>query len=85
MKRSKERWTAHVTLGDLYGGGRGEAKEEKLNEMTKMLQDGLGLEALKMQEDVLVVNPSNFTAKVKGIAMGGPVPPQVELNWDHLF
>ena len=83
VKRSKERWTAHVTLGDLYGGGRGEAKEEKLNELTKMLQDGLGLEALKMQEDV--VNPLNFTAKVKGIAMGGPVPPQVELNWDHWF
>ena len=83
VKRSKERWTAHVTLGDLYGGGRGEAKQEQLNELAKMLQDGIGLEVLEGKEGMM--HPSDFTAKVKGIAMGGPVPPQVILDWDYFF
>ena len=83
VKRSKERWTAHVTLGDLYGGGRGEVKQEKLNELAKTLREGIGLEVLEEKEDMM--HPSNFTAKVKGIAMGGPVPPQIDLNWDYFF
>ena len=83
VKRSKERWTAHVTLGDLHGGGRGEAKQEKLDELAKLLQDGLGLDAIEEKEDMM--HSSNFTAKVKGIAMGGPVPSQVDLNWDYFF
>ena len=77
VKCSKERWTAHVTLGDLYGGGRGEAKQEQLNELAKMLQDGIGLEVLEGKEDLM--HPSDFTAKVKGIAMGGPV---CHLRWN---
>lgn len=83
VNRSKEMWTAHATLGDLHGGGRGEAKQEKLEELAKMLQDGLGLDVIQEKEDMM--HSSNFTAKVKGIAMGGPVPSQVDLNWDHFF
>ena len=25
------------------------------------------------------------TVQVRGVAMGGPVPPQVELNWDFFY
>ena len=78
VERSKERWTAHVMLGDLYGGGRGEAKQEQLNELTKMLQDGIGLEVFEGEKGD-VMHPSDFTAKVKGIAMGGPV---CHLRWN---
>ena len=83
VNRSKDRWTAHVTLGDLYGGGRGEVKQESLIELAKTLKDGAGLEVF--QEKDAMMRPSDFTAKVRGIAMGGPVPPQVELNWNHFF
>jgi len=83
VQRSKKRWTVHVTLGDLHGGGRGDAKKETLKELGKMLEVGIGLEALGEQDES--TNPPSFTAKVWGVAMGGPVPPQVELKWDHFF
>ena len=76
VQRGKEKWTAHVTLGDLRGGGRSGAKKEILKELAKLLEDGLGFEESCDNID---------TVQVRGVAMGGPVPPQVDLNWDFSF
>jgi len=80
VRRSQERWTAHVTLGDLRGGGRGEGKKARLQELDHVLKDGMGLDCLGEGGE-----KEEMMAKVKGVAMGGPVPQQVELNWDHHF
>jgi len=47
-----------------------------LKELAKLLEDGLGLEDSGNNIDAV---------QVRGVATGGPVPPQVELNWDFSF
>ena len=58
----------------LRPGGRGGEKKENLKELAKLLEVGLGLEE---SGDHYI-----DTVQVRGVAMGGPVPPQEELNWD---
>jgi len=95
VQRSKEKWTAHVTIGDLHGGI---SKKADLKELSALLSDGLGMTALKVtdpevsgKEDQVEAEespapaPSSFTARVRGVTMGGPVPKQVELDWDYYF
>ena len=94
VQRSKEKWTAHVTIGDLFGGV---SKKADLKELAALLSDGLGMTALKVtdpeataEEEQVEAEESpaplpSFTARVRGVTMGGPVPEQVELDWDYYF
>lgn len=82
-QRSKERWTPHITMGNLYGGRKADLKT-----LAAMLQD-FPLHDHVPEEEAPTSTESSQGAKVDGlllhatkIAMGGPVPTQVELDWD---
>lgn len=63
-------WIPHITLGNLYGGTKDDKRA--VGEMLEhySLENGAPDEA------------SNDAIGVKCITMGGPVPQQVELDWD---
>ena len=71
---SKEKWTAHITLGNIFGGGR---KREVTKFMTEILQD------IRIPDKDTAGEGAR--THVHGISMGGPVPEQVELPWDFTF
>jgi hypothetical protein len=67
---SKDKWIAHVTLGNLRGGTEYERKN-------------LDHSVLKPLYDAAMLSQQPHSqAKTVGIAMGGPIPEQVELDWN---
>jgi 2'-5' RNA ligase len=81
-KRGKREWTPHITLGNLYGD-----KKADLGAVRKMLQD-FPLHYHAVESD----NPASEHLEVDvkrietiRISMGGPVPEQVELDWNFLW
>ena len=97
---SKDKWTAHITLGNIVGGGtKGEVRkafDEVLRQVAQdlaVLQDGNGdhnneseqLETKNRPTGVSSVQNCLFKARTRGIAMGGPVPDQAELDWDFRY
>ena len=69
-KHSKEIWTPHITLANLRGGNRREKKE--LQQLLTDFSNRLHEE----KRDLLVAT---------GIGLGGPLPAQVELNWNFEY
>jgi 2'-5' RNA ligase len=71
---SKDKWISHITLGNLYGGTK-----EQLRSLDPLLQE-------VFQSKLPVDNDGSsndcLAAFTSGIAMGGPVPEQLELDWD---
>lgn len=65
---SKDRWTPHVTLANLFGGSRVDAKD-----LDSLLQEMTARKCGK--------KPFMLEAKGLYIAMGGPIPEQVPLDW----
>ena len=77
-KLGKDHWTAHVTLATIMTRGRRSRRSKTqlkiLNEILKDLSD---------QEEATIICESSLTAS--GIAMGGPTPEQVALDWNFRF
>jgi 2'-5' RNA ligase len=67
-KRSKDRWTAHITLANLQGGSKSDLKQ---------------LAAFLRESGSMAVDEGE--CHVKCLSMGGPMPQQVELDWDFAF
>ena len=65
-------WVAHVTLGNITGGSRDDVKRLKS-----------WLEDYDYQQSDMLQLVSEIS--VGGLEFGGPLPPQMELNWDYLF
>jgi 2'-5' RNA ligase len=101
---SKDKWTAHITLGNIFGGG---SKGEVRNVFTKLLDD-ISDELIHDQQShvdqahsVPVSSGDGaketgsrkrgktkvvlFKGSTQGIAMGGPVPEQVKLDWNFTY
>jgi len=68
---SKDNWTPHVTLANVYGGN-----EESKRMLRELLQDISQRETASADSDFLM------EASGRTIEMGGPVPEQVELDWN---
>eukprot|EP00984_Skeletonema_dohrnii_P002298 scaffold798_cov142-Skeletonema_dohrnii-CCMP3373.AAC.3 len=71
-KDSSSLWVAHVTLGNLSGGSRDDVK--RLNSW---------LEDYKYQESVILQLSNEI--KVNGLALGGPLPSHVDVDWEYPF
>ena len=95
---SKDKWTAHITLGNIFGGGSKGQVRKAFDEILEQIKEELG------QEQRGVCTPRNegndqkntdanelptdgflFKARTHGIAMGGPVPEQAALDWEFTF
>ena len=79
-KRSKGKWISHITLGNLYGGTKAQAKS-----LDSLLEDVFQSTLPSSDNDHRSNNNGCFLAWTSGIAMGGPVPKQVELDWDFQY
>jgi 2'-5' RNA ligase len=81
-KRGMGEWTPHITLGNLYGG-----KKADLGAVQKMLQDfplnGHSRESDNPALEHLEVDVERIEATQ--ISMGGPIPEQVELDWNFFW
>lgn len=95
---SKDKWTAHITLGNIIGGGKSVGKKEikkVLGEISgeysaKASDESNAVAAEKINSKIPRVTSATsnaflFRAKTRGISMGGPVPQQVKLNWDFMY
>ena len=71
-KNSSPLWVAHVTLGNLSGGSRDDVK--RLNSW---------LEDYKYQESAMLQLSNEI--KVNGLALGGPLPSHVDVDWEYPF
>ncbi len=71
-KENSPSWVAHVTLGNLSGGSR-----EDVKRLYSWLQDYdyQGNDMLQLANDI----------NVNGLALGGPIPSHVDLDWDYPF
>ncbi|KAG7341991.1 hypothetical protein IV203_007083 [Nitzschia inconspicua] len=85
-KLSRKKWTAHVTLGNLY-----HVKKRNLTGLNVML-DGIFQEASKNYRNsgIHERNPAasldgSWTALTRGIGLGGPIPKQVDLEWNFVL
>mmetsp|Transcript_30584 Transcript_30584/g.52349 ORF Transcript_30584/g.52349 Transcript_30584/m.52349 type:complete len:81 (+) Transcript_30584:193-435(+) len=72
IKITSPLWVAHVTLGNLSGGSRDDVK--RLNSW---------LEDYKYQESAMLQLSNDI--KVNGLALGGPVPSHVDVDWEYSF
>jgi len=70
-KRSKPKWTAHITLANLQGGNR---------EQTKAL--GEYLKEFSTREFGTTDEVQRWPVAVHNMSMGGPMPTQVDLDWE---
>lgn len=71
-QNNSQSWVAHVTLGNLDGGNGADVKS-----LTSWLKDYKYQEGdtLQLENDI----------KVNGLALGGPIPSHVNVNWDFPF
>jgi 2'-5' RNA ligase len=67
-------WIPHITLGNLYGG-----KKHDKNALRTMLQD---YRLNNTSEGEVPAADGDCEIRVKCITMGGPVPQQVDLDWN---
>ena len=97
---SKDKWTAHITLGNIVGGGtKGEIRQvfngilRQVSEDLALLQDDNWdnsnereqLEMRNRQTASTLDNNCLFKARTRGITIGGPIPDQAELDWDFRY
>ena len=77
-KRSKGEWMPHITLGNLYGG-----KKADLDALQTMLQE-FPLNGHVESDTPEAEHPECLVERIVAtrISMGGPVPGQVELDWN---
>jgi hypothetical protein len=76
VRSDKNEWIPHVTLANVYGGGK--AEHQQLDHLlTELSLLNLGSTA-KATDSTIVVNAS-------GISMGGPIPIQEKLDWNFNF
>lgn len=71
-KENSPSWVAHVTLGNLSGGSR-----EDVDRLKSWLED-YKYQGIDMAQLVNEIN-------VNGLALGGPIPSHVDLDWDYPF
>ena len=90
----REKWVAHVTLGNIYGGKK-QTNPAVLNPILNDIFHGNGGDNHDGSGEGKSSSSSNGdgTSKTKdgtwraycqGIAMGGPIPQQVELDWNFM-
>lgn len=92
-KFSKDKWVSHITLGNLFGGG---SKSQVKQTVNPLLQEILlnskfpsssETQVSDVDGEVVLEKPisekGKMIAETTGISMGGPIPEQVELNWDY--
>jgi hypothetical protein len=95
----REKWVAHITLGNIYGG----KKQTNPNILNPILNDifrgngrddddgGGGDSKLPSSlsheggDGKFKTNDGTWRAYCQGIAMGGPMPQQVELDWNFVY
>jgi len=70
-KSSLPSWVAHVTLGNLSGGNTDDVKR-----LNSWLEDYNKYQASEMIHELNAIN-------VKGLALGGPVPSHVDVDWEY--
>ena len=91
-KFSNPGWVAHVTLGNVYGGTKSDMKSLDHN----LLDDVFCQVSTKQHLENTTTGPSSrrdgvnkdhthFQAYARSISMGGPLPEQVELDWEFHF
>ena len=75
---SKERWTPHVTLANIYGGSKTDLGrlKELLKEVTQQQTSQSGLKETGSDQGSIMLE-----AQATCVGIGGPVPQQVELDW----
>jgi 2'-5' RNA ligase len=91
----KERWTAHITLGNVVGGA---SKGQVRQAFTEILQEVLADDFHSDERENLAEKEGGshgtttlctkfhlFKVATFGISMGGPVPKQVQLDWNFTF
>ena len=72
-KRGKTKWTAHVTVANLKG------KTEDVKKLTQFLQEKFFVDHGANSRHTTL---NQDRVQASGVSMGGPIPPQVELEWD---
>lgn len=85
MAYGKEKWTAHITMGNTLGGGTKAQAKKTFNEVLEQVMKELREEHRKERDIESSSHECLFKARTHGIAMGGPVPEQVELDWDFAY
>ena len=83
-KDSKDKWVAHVTLGNIYGGKKGNNKQL----LDPILREIFTAKTRVQRRDVTSTSANHqlhedvWEAFPTGISMGGPIPSQAVLDWD---
>jgi hypothetical protein len=81
VRSSKDEWIPHVTLANIYGGSK--LEYQQLNQLLKELSL---LNLLNLHSSTAQATESTpVVVKASGIAMGGPIPAQAELDWNFDF
>jgi len=91
--RSKDKWIAHITLGEIImGGGSKSEVRQSFDQVLKDVCDDLeqqGNISTVTEDDILPAGATRsrclLQATTVGIAMGGPVPDQVDLDWNFQY
>jgi hypothetical protein len=76
VRSGRDEWIPHVTLANIYGGGK--AEHHQLNQLLKEL-------SLLNLQSTAHATESTVVVKASGISMGGPIPAQAELHWNFDF
>jgi 2'-5' RNA ligase len=74
---SKETWVSHITLANINGPKGRTNKQPLLQRLQELLRDS-PISSLPDNND----DDSQSRIFAKGISMGGPMPTQVELDWN---
>ncbi len=72
----KQKWIAHVTLGNLSGGRKAERKSLD----TLLLKSVFESTDIDSKENGMLI-----TVETRGMTMGGLIPRQLELDWNFVF
>jgi 2'-5' RNA ligase len=91
---SNGKWVAHITLGNIYGGKK-QTNPEVINPiLDDIFQGGCvdtdrNLAEDENDQELLSTGTTSkhgaWYAYCQGIEMGGPIPQQVELDWNFIY
>ena len=84
VQRSKEKWTAHITLGNIRQGTKPEL--QKLRELLSSTYMSPDLDSQPQKPiNTKLKYLRSGSMKVRGVEMGGPCPDQLPLDWIFPF
>ena len=84
VQRSKEKWTAHITLGNIRQGTKPDLKRLRELLSSTCMQPYLDPQ-LQSSINTKLKDLRSDSMKVRGIEMGGPCPDQLPLDWMFPF